>query len=215
MRKLKSDFIGAKLPDTVYGREMRDLLVQQTGADKVITFGTIVRQTKPQDGNYQPPATDVHVDWTARRAHILAKDLLSKSDTPQMQYTRFICINLWRAISSPPQDYPLAVCDARSLSSTVAEPNIMIHVDQIPPDLSKRELLPDGPIASEAELFTFDDQQQWFYFSDMKEDEVLLFKLYDSENYEQRRCPHTSFLNNTENAKPRESVEIRSVVYFK
>jgi hypothetical protein len=187
-----------------------------TGADKVITFGVVVRQTKPKGSNFQPPASDVHVDWSPRRAHTLAKDLISKSDSPDMQYSRFLCINLWRAISKPPQDYPLAVCDARSLTSTGAVPNMMIGVDKMPEDFSKRDELPDGPILSEADLFPYDENQQWYYFSDMKEDEIMAFKLFDSQQgSEGGRCPHCSFLDKRENTIPRESVEIRSVVYFK
>jgi hypothetical protein len=90
----------------------------------------------------------------------------------------------------------------------------MIGVDKIP-DLTKRDLLPESPVASEADLFTYSEEQRWYYFSDMTEKEILVFKLFDSEHYEGRRCPHCAFANKREDAKPRESVEIRSVVYFK
>lgn len=186
-----------------------------TGADKVIAFGIVVRQTKPSGPNFQPPASDVHVDWTSRRAHALAKDLISKSDEPDFKYSRFICVNLWRAISPPPQDYPLAVCDARTVTSTSATANYMIGIDKIP-DMSNRDALPDGPIVSEADLFAYDEKQQWYYFSDMHQEEILAFKLYDSEkDTTGGRCPHTAFLDDRDGTNPRESVEIRSVVYFK
>jgi hypothetical protein len=214
-RELKSDFSGQRQPDDIYGREIENLLLQLTGADKAITFGIVVRQTEPLGPNFQPPASDVHVDWTPRRAHNLARELVSKSDEPDFRYTRFIAVNLWRAISPGPQDYPLAVCDARSLSSCSTTANVMIGVDKIP-DLSRtRELLPDGPILSEADLFTYDDGQKWYYYSDLQDDEIMVFKLYDSENEKTGRCPHAAFKNDKENAKPRESVEIRSIVYFK
>ena len=175
----------------------------------------MVRQTKPSGTNFQPPASDVHVDWTQRRAHELAKDMLSKSDTPDFKYSRFICINLWRAISPPPQDYPLAVCDGRSLTSTNCTPNAMISCDKVP-DLTKPETIPDGPIVSEADLFPYSEDQKWYFFSDMTKDEIMAFTLYDSAKGEKERCPHTAFFDSTrKDAKPRESVEIRSVVYFK
>jgi len=193
---------------------MRDILLRLTGGDKVITFGVVVRQTVPSDTNFQPPASDVHVDWSPGRAHQLAETLLSKSDTPEMKYSHFRCINTWRAISPPPQDYPLAVCDARTLSGTKTVPNTMIGVDKMPEDFTKRELLPDGPVLSEADLFTYDSRQQWFYFSNMKDDELLVFTLFDSRRPRDGRSAHTAFWDNREDGKPRESVEIRSVVYF-
>lgn len=212
---MESDFTGKGNLDDLYTTEIRELLKRLTGADKVIAFGIVVRQTKPSGPNFQPPAGDVHVDWTPRRAHTLAKDLLSKSDEPDFKYSRFVCINLWRAISTPPQDYPLAVCDARSLTSTTATANQMVGIDKIP-DMTNRDALPDGPVVSEADLFTYDENQQWYYFSDMHEGEILAFKLYDSQkDTKGGRCPHTAFLDDREGTISRESVEIRSVVYFK
>ena len=91
----------------------------------------------------------------------------------------------------------------------------MIVVDKIP-DMSNHDVLPDGPIASEADLFTYNENQQWYYFSDMHKGEILAFKLYDSEkDTKGGRCPHTAFLDDRKDAIPRESVEIRNVVYFK
>jgi len=84
------------------------------------------------------------------------------------------------------------------------------------PDMSNRDALPDGPIVSEADLFTYDEKQQWYYFSDMHPGEILAFKLYDSEkDAKGGRCPHTAFFDDRSGTNPRESVEIRSVVYFK
>jgi hypothetical protein len=50
----------------------------------------------------------------------------------------------------------------------------------------------------------------------MTKDEIMAFTLYDSEKGEKGRCPHTAFFDSTrKDANPRESVEIRSVVYYK
>lgn len=29
------------------------------------------------------------------------------------EYSRFMCINLWRVINDPPEDWPLAICVGR------------------------------------------------------------------------------------------------------
>jgi len=212
--ELQSDFTGAGQPDKTYDNEIQQLLYEMTGADKVITFGIVVRQTTPTGSNYQPPASDVHVDWTPSRAHSLAKEQIEKSDDPSFSYSRFKCINLWRAFSPGPQDYPLAVCDGRTLDSTNVKANSMISCDKVP-DLNNLEAAPQGPIVSEADLFTYDPNQRWYYFSNMNRDEILVFTLYDSVKNPMGRCPHVSFLNDVKDANPRASVEIRSVVYYK
>lgn len=85
------------------------------------------------------------------------------------------------------------------------------------------EKIPDvnnlGPIENEdsypaAFLFEHRTEQKWYYFSDMKDDEFLLFKLFDGEK-EKGRCPHAAFFAGREGANPRESVEIRTVAYWK
>jgi hypothetical protein len=121
---------------------------------------------------------------------------------------------LWRAVSTPPQDWPLAVCDARSVNPSDGTPNAMIMVDKIP-DLNTLGPLPDDSKRPEAFLFEYSPGHRWYYFSDMKKDELLVFKLFDSAKG-QGRCPHASFFDEgRQDVVARESVEIRTVVYFK
>jgi hypothetical protein len=144
----------------------------------------------------------------------MAQNFLSNSDDPNLQYSRFQCINLWRAISSPPQDWPLAVCDAQTVDPTEGIPNAMIRVDTIP-DLNNLGPLEEDPTRPEAFLFEYHPEYRWYYFSDMKDDELLVFKLFDSAN-EKGRCPHAAFHDEAcFGAVSRESVEIRTILYFK
>lgn len=201
--------------EAVYVKEIEEWLKELTGADKVIAFGPTLRQTEPQPGtHYQPPGRDVHIDYKDDRSHRMAKTFITGSDEPDFQYSRFQCINLWRAISPPPQDWPLAICDAQSVAPDEGTQNLMIRVDKLP------ELDKLGPIDNEdslpaAYLFTYKQGHRWYYFSDMKPNELLLFKLYDSAN-PHGRCPHAAFLDEgREGAIPRESVELRTILYFK
>jgi hypothetical protein len=141
--------------DDIYISEIQDFLQQLTSADKVIAFGPTLRQTRPKHGSeYQPPGVDVHVDYTSSRSCNMAQNFLSNSDDPDFQYSRFQCINLWRAISSPPQDWPLAVCDAQTVDPTEGTPNAMIRVDTMP-DLNNLGPLEDDPTRPEACLFYY------------------------------------------------------------
>jgi len=186
------------------------------GADKVIVFAPALRETEPKPGSkYQPPATEVHVDYTTPVAHGLASHLLSQSDEPDLKYSRFVCINLWRALSPPPQDWPLAVCDGRSVAFEDGIPNEMLIVDELP-DVSNLEPLPEDPARPAALVFEYRSDFRWYYFSRMENDELLCFKLFDSDQNATCRCPHTAFHHETEPDRvPRKSLEIRTVAYFK
>ena len=90
----------------------------------------------------------------------------------------------------------------------------MIRVDKLP-DLDKLGPIDDEDGLPAAYLFAYKQTHRWYYFSDMKQNELLLFKLYDSAN-PYGRCPHAAFLDEgREGAIARESVEIRTIVYFK
>ena len=64
------------------------------------------------------------------------------------------------------------------------------------------------------------DKHEWWYFSAMKKNEVILFKQYDSDHtLTGRSCFHTAFANNAlRNANPkpaaRQSIEARVFCFF-
>ena len=64
---------------------------------------------------------------------------------------------------------------------------------------------------------SYNSNHYWYYFPKMTRDEVLIFKVYDSEKDGRARfTAHTSFSDPTSppNAKPRESIEIRTLAFF-
>jgi hypothetical protein len=182
-------------------------------ADEVVLFSPpVLRKNKIQVGStYQPPAADVHTDYSPANAESTAKNRAPADG----KYSRIMLINVWRSITPPPQDWPLAMIDARSVEHDEGVPYPMIIVDKIPDELPVRPL-PSTHI--EGANFVYKSTHEWRYFSDMTTDEVLVFKLYDSDNKKGSkswRCPHTAFLDNTRTTIPRESVEVRTVCYFK
>jgi hypothetical protein len=129
-------------------------------------------------------------------------------------YKRAIMTSLWRAFSPPPQDWPLALLDYRSVDDAEGEPNLLLFVDQLPapgdvPDIDDPDSEPAGSI------FAHRPGHRWWYFPDMRPDEALLFKLHDSDRDVAWRVPHTAFHDeSTPGAHPRESVEFRTVAFF-
>ncbi len=199
--------------DKIYSAEIASLVKSLTGADDVVIFSPpVLRKTDSKVGStYQPRAADVHTDYSSTNA----KDTAPKHANGDIEYSRFTFINVWRAITPPPQDWPLAVIDARSVSLDEGIPYPMIVVDKIP---EKLPIVPQPPYTIEGSNFSFKPEHRWYYFRDMKIDEVLVFKLYDSDRHrgsKSWRCPHTAFFNPTEGTIPRESVEVRTICYFK
>jgi hypothetical protein len=120
--------------------------------------------------------------------------------------TRFAAFNIWRVISAPPQDIPLAVCDARSIA----------HADCVLADS-----VIDAPgvpeFRFESTLFIHNPAHRWHYFSNMTRDEALVFRAFDSDSSRSQRVPHSAF--NDPSCPPgvtqtRASIEARAFVHY-
>ncbi|MGH3212388.1 MAG: CmcJ/NvfI family oxidoreductase, partial [Trebonia sp.] len=76
------------------------------------------------------------------------------------------------------------------------------------------EMPRDAPGTSGFE-FHHSPAHQWWYFPGMTRDEVLFFKFNDSDHTRAWRVPHSAFLDPTvRDARPRHSIEFRTVAYF-
>lgn len=199
-----------------YLPEMADLVQRMTGADKVIAFSALVRDVDNPTAGAQPAGTDVHTDYTPRRGLHLAHSQLARVGDPDFPFRRFEAINLWRALSPGPQNMPLAVCDALSVGAEEGVANTMIRVPELPaPDEIARPLTEEQQ-QLEASLFSFRPTHRWFYYPDMRADELLLFRLHDSREAGPWRTPHAAFLDTSvSHPVPRVSVEARTVAYFR
>ena len=74
---------------------------------------------------------------------------------------------------------------------------------------------PDDEAESAASLFHYNAAHRWWYFPGMHAGEALLIKLHDTDHSVAWRAPHTSFRDDAAGAQPRESVELRTVAYFR
>ncbi|KAJ9613348.1 hypothetical protein H2200_003290 [Cladophialophora chaetospira] len=217
-----SDFNSREQLDTIYPSEIAALVKSLTGADDVVVVSPpVLRKTEAVVGlGHQPRAADVHTDWSPANAEETARrhadgDSATLSHTEISQYSRCIFVNVWRALSPPPQDWPLAVIDARTVGPDEGVGYPMVIVDKIPEVLP---MVPQPYSFIEGANFNYNPDHRWCYFKDMTIDEVLVFKLYDSDRHRGStswRCPHTAFLNKVDGSVPRESVEVRTICYFK
>jgi len=175
----------------------------------------MMRDSVSTGESVQPPAAEAHVDFTERCAQRRAAALYERAHPAGPGYRRFIGFSLWRALSPPPQDMPLALCEGRSVGDEEGTHNTKVDVAEIP---SGDALY--APIAGEedmlaATIFHYSPGHRWWYFPDMEADEVIFIKLYDSDHSHAWRCPHTAFRDTTRpDARPRRSMEFRALAYF-
>jgi hypothetical protein len=191
--------------ERVHVEEVRQLLLEASGADHVEVNPRGVHrfaEHSPESGAHHNsrPARFVHVDVS----DVTAQQFYDRG-RPGKPVRRAAQYNVWRVLTPPPQDVPLAVCDARSVT-----PGALIAADAV---FDK-----DGAIAFsfEAWLLRHDPRQRWAYFSNMNPGEVLLFKTHDTDPGVAHCVPHGAFDDPgcPADADPRASIEMRGIAYW-
>ena len=189
----------------VYYPESIALLKRVTGASEVRVFDHTLRRRVDHVENDRrgdlprQPAIRVHVDQT-ETSGVSRLKFLYPDEADSLIARRVAIVNLWRPIRAPAIDFPLAVCDARTVARR----------DLVASDLLFRER------RGETYNVVYNPAHRWFYASDMRPDEVLLLKCFDSRDDVARFAPHTAFANPTApaDAPPRESIELRTYVIY-
>jgi hypothetical protein len=204
------DFTAADSAQDAYRREIRALMLELTGADEVAVLNTVLRWSERAGDKSSfvnsHPARFVHVDYSRQSFEELARaHLADAADVEARLRRRFAAYNIWRVLTPPPQDVPLAVCDARTTS---------------PDDVTVGDAVIDSPHEPErrfeSSLYHANPGHRWFWFSDMRRDEALVFKAFDSDLDRVQGCPHSAFDNPAcpAAAPPRASAEIRAYAFY-
>jgi hypothetical protein len=202
-------------PDSAYAAEVAAVARHLTGADLVIALGGMLRDAGATSPTVQPPAAEAHVDFTERCAERRAAALYRQLHPAGPGYRRFIGFSLWRALSSPPQDMPLALCEGRSVRDEEGTHNTKVDVAEIPSGEALYAPIPGEEDMLAATIFHYSSGHRWWYFPDMQPEEVIFIKLYDSDHTRAWRCPHTAFRDRTRpDARARRSMEFRAIAYF-
>ena len=99
------------------------------------------------------------------------------------------------------QNWPLALCDASSIEPADFLPTDLVYPDKVGETFSLRA----------------NPAHRWYYYPQLRPDEVLLLKIYDSRtDIAARAGAHTAFDDPTTPAEapPRRSIELRALVFF-
>lgn len=202
-------------PGSAYAAEVTDVVKRLTDADLVINMGGMVRCSGLTSATVQPPAAEAHVDFTTRSAQRIAEALYRRERPGGAGYDRFISFSLWRVLSPPPQDMPLALCEGRSVRDEEGTANTKVDVDEIPEGDALFAPIEGEEDMAAATIFHHSPDHRWWYFPDMALDEVILIKFNDSDHSRAWRCPHTAFRDSSRpDAVERRSMEFRGIAYF-
>ena len=123
---------------------------------------------------------------------------------------RFAMVNAWRSMTGTIEEWPIAVCDARTVNE-----NLLVDTYRHAPHRAEPSF--EYARASSTRHAAFDSSHRWYYFPEMKRDEVLLFKNYDTlKDGTARFALHSAFEDPStpQNPRPRESIETRAFVFF-
>jgi hypothetical protein len=202
------DFRDRRAVEELYFEDMCNMIAELTGADCVVPIGpgTLLRFSarSPEANRLQTTATArmAHSDVTAKDA---AKFVTDYPPTENRPIKRAAHHNIWRAFSAPPQDVPLAVCDARTVAIE----------DLIATDFRPGPRQTDVP-AFEVLFVQYSPAHRWYYYSNMTRDDALVFKRFDTDAAQPCYVPHTGFSHPhaTDGWEPRASIEFRTMTYW-
>jgi hypothetical protein len=198
-----TDFRDADAVKAAYYPEVEAAVKRATGAARVVVFDHNVRHAPSaleKKNGAKEPVKRAHNDYTVKSGPQRVRDLLGDEAEALLRH-RFAVVNLWRPISGPVEESPLALCDAQSIAPADLVATDLIYRDRI----------------GETYSLAYNPAHRWFYFPRMETSEAVLIKCYDSaEDGRARFAAHSAFDDPTSppNARPRESIEARTLVFF-
>lgn len=198
-----TDFFDPAQLKSVYYPEVEQLIKDESGASRVVIFDHTLRsgdEAEREAKLIREPVLSAHNDYTEWSGPNRLREVLP-NEAEELLKNRFAIIQVWRAINQPIQSNPLAIADGKS----VEKEDLIVAERRYPHRVGQTYRLRYNP------------KHRWVYFPEMRRDEALVFKVYDSEKDGRARfTPHTSFEDpaSPANAPARQSIEVRALAFF-
>jgi hypothetical protein len=198
-----TDFFDEAEVQRIYYPEMEALVKAESGAARVVVFDHTLRTADDAAREARgicEVVSRVHNDYTEWSGPQRVRDLLP-DEADDLLLRRFAIIQVWRPIRYPVETFPLAICNARTLSPA----NLVVSERRYPNRIGQTYAI------------TYSSDHVWYWFPHMRRDEALVFKTYESlADGRARWTAHTAFHDPTSapDARPRESIEIRTLAFF-
>jgi hypothetical protein len=197
------DFFDAEELKRVYYPEVVALIEGVSGAKRVVVFDHTLRSGSEAEREaklVREPVLSAHNDYTEWSGPNRVREMMG-AEAEALLERRFAIIQVWRPIVNPIRSNPLAMVDSRS----VAPEDLLIAERRYPNRIGQTYRLKYNP------------RHRWFYFPEMRREEAIVFKVFDSaKDGRARFTPHTSFddPNTPPGAPPRQSIEARALAFF-
>ena len=202
LRRMPSKFRKYADRDAVkksYFPEVERIISKELDAEKVIVFNYVLLSSRlnlKSSPGADIPAFTAHNDYTSKIAPTRLCELIGAEEASKWLSKRVVQLNVWRPFNNPVEEFPLAMCDGRSIS-----PKQLVAADLRFPDR-----------VSEFQFLKFSKKQAWWYYPRMTPDEILIIKGYDSKPENGARwAPHAALQHREiPTAKPRETIVARA-----
>ena len=186
-----------------YNAEVEALVKRETGAVKVLVFDHTIRTAdRAVERGLRTPVRSVHNDYTETSGPQRVRDLLPPGEAESRLEKRFAEYNVWRNIAHDPVEMsPLGLVDSESIAPRDLAVCDLVYADR----------------TGEIYQGVHNADHRWCYFPRMTRDEAILIKCYDSlKDGRARFSLHSAFDDPTSpaNAKPRQSIEVRTLAFF-
>ncbi len=199
-----TDFYDKDEVERVYNPEVATIVKLAMGARDVVvfdhTFRTLNDEINESKGTREPVKA-VHNDYTDRSARQRVRDIMGDKRAEVLLRQRFAIVQTWRPINQTVLTEPFALADGRTIPNSNFVP------------LQRRY----SYRTAETYHISFDPNHMFYYLPEMTPEETYIFKVYDTDgSVGVRFTAHTAFDDPTSSpdARPRESVESRALVFF-
>ncbi|KAK6222672.1 hypothetical protein LQW54_000853 [Pestalotiopsis sp. IQ-011] len=202
----RHDFLDSEKVEGCFYPEVKQKLEQMfPQAAKIEIMEHKIRQRDRQfpfasgkQSKYLSPTNVIHIDITPYAASFVSQVACPAS---AKRYPRVLMINLWKSLQGPGNDWPLALCDRRTVDydkETMGQD--IVSADRV----------------TENALVSHSPRHEWYYLDEMKDDEIIIFQQFSSDMKGGGGVPHAGFFHPmaSKNAAPRVSIELRVILYF-
>ncbi|KAF4123879.1 Methyltransferase [Geosmithia morbida] len=197
----------ASIKANYYPEVERLLLDSIPGSERVYIFDHTIRRDDPSSDRH--PVQSVHIDQTAASAAKRVRRYFGADgdEAERLLAGRYRIVNVWRPLGDGPvESHPLAFASSETVDDA----------DVVPVEHRYRS----GYVGQTAAI-RHNPAQRWYYLSGMTGDERLLLECFDSDALRPGsavaggRVPHSAFEDprTAPDAKPRESIEVRALVF--
>lgn len=207
---IQEEFEEGSEAQKTYYEEISDLLKKRLGASRVIICHHAFRSRNSSltdeqcDDTHRNPVLYPHVDADLLTVQKWIDRCLGKEESEKARKNRFQMINIWRPLGANPiTNNSLTICDYSSID---------VNEDIHPLTIRRSN--------HNASAYTISQNAQnahkWCYLSDMRSDEMFIFKNFDSKPDVAQFAVHTAFNNDNASTSNLEqkSLELRCFIFY-